>query len=143
MGHRRCPVLDTELLEVGLPQFEFGAIGAPEGDVIESDAVLVETVTDGGVGELMQSEQRPADQPHHVPERSGVLVDHGIATEQTLVPRDTLVEIADRERSVMNTVSARLGPNGSERRRDRRRSIDGGAATSPHTRRATAQRSPT
>ena len=83
-------------------RFEFGTVCAREPDMIETETMLVEVTPGISVGELVQSDECATDEPHDVTERSGVLVDHRIASEEPSIPRHTPIEVADRERHVVN-----------------------------------------
>ena len=71
------------------PLLELGAVGAAEGDVVETDAVLAEALGGAGVLVLVQAEQRAvAEQVHGVVHVGvGVLVEHGLGVEAA--PRTT------------------------------------------------------
>src|SRR6516165_5195222 len=79
---------DAQLIEAGLPLGKLVARRAGEREVGRSRPALVERLRAGRVGELVEPDQRlTADEPDDVPERSGVLVQPGLGTEEPLVPR--------------------------------------------------------
>jgi hypothetical protein len=62
--------------------------------VVKTRTPLVEGLRTLQVRELVNSDKRSAHQPHDVVKRASVLVNDGIRTEQTLIPRSAAVEIA-------------------------------------------------
>src|SRR5437773_336336 len=51
----------------------------------------------------MDAEERAAEQPHHMVERAGVLIQHRRSIEELLIPRAASVEIRDRHCNVGNS----------------------------------------
>src|SRR5207302_2120292 len=86
---------DAELVEPALPALQLRAVGAPEGDVVEARAQLVERLRARRRRVEMDAEQRPAHHPDDVMERSGVLVEHGVGIEEALIPGAAAAQIAD------------------------------------------------
>src|SRR5262245_60092667 len=66
MGVDDAAVSDAEALEVLLPRFEFGPVGAGERHVVEARPQLVEGFRARRVRVLVDPVARPAEQPHHV-----------------------------------------------------------------------------
>ena len=72
---------DAEFVQPRFPLGEFGAIGAGKREVIEPDPTFVERFR-REIGELMESDQRAADQPDDVAERSRVLIEDRLRAEE-------------------------------------------------------------
>jgi hypothetical protein len=72
------------------PPLQLCSVLAAECDVIEADPKLAEPLVGGRVDVLMQADERAiADQVHRVVEiAAGVLVDHGLGTEERSIPGD-------------------------------------------------------
>src|SRR5439155_17883683 len=68
--------------------------------MIEADPALVERLVARRVRELMDAHQRLTEEPDHVVERSGVLVDDRLRAEQLFVPGDASTKVAHRQGDV-------------------------------------------
>ena len=91
---------DAELIESAYPLFEFLPIGTTKRNMVEAEPELAELLVGYRRHVLVQPEELAvADQVHRVMEvRIGVLVEHGLGTQERFVPRYAHREIADGER---------------------------------------------
>src|SRR5689334_9144403 len=94
-----APVNNSELVELRLPRLQLRAVGTSEREVVQSNPTLIERAS-CGIRELVEADKRAADRPYDVTERSGVLVQYRLRSEQLLVPRNTAVQIADGKSDV-------------------------------------------
>src|SRR6478735_7692247 len=76
--------------------------------MVEPDPALVER-TGGRVRELVQADERATDGPYDVTERSRVLVEHRLRSEQPLVPRNAAIQITDGQSDVSDRRKVRHG----------------------------------
>src|SRR4051812_16448551 len=85
-GVHDAAVGDAQLAQPSLPLVEVASAGAREGYVIEAYPSFVERLR-APIGELVQAHQGGPHRPHHMTERTGVLVEDRLGVEQPLVPR--------------------------------------------------------
>jgi hypothetical protein len=66
--------------------------------VVQANSTLIEGKTVGRIGKLMKSDEgMTSDQPDSASKWTGIFVQDQLGVEKPLVPRDTAVEIADRQ----------------------------------------------
>jgi hypothetical protein len=66
--------------------------------VVQSQATFVERHAVGRIGELVEADERlSSDQPDHVPEGPGVLIQHRLRVEEPLIPGHASGKITDRK----------------------------------------------
>ena len=96
-------MLDPKFVQPRDPLLQLGAVGAAEADVVEADAMFAEILIGGRAVVLMDAEQRAAiEQPHLMPVAGiVVLVGEGVGAEKTAVPGAADVEVAHRDRDVV------------------------------------------
>ena len=76
------------------------AVGAPERDVVQPRTAFVEGVLARQVGELVEPDEGASDSPNDVSKRPGVLIEHRLGTEKSLVALDATIEVAHGDRDV-------------------------------------------
>jgi hypothetical protein len=99
VGVLDAAVGNTKLIEPGLPFLELRPVRGGEGDVVETDPVLVELSGHVATGELVQAEKGIADRPDHMAEGTGVLVENGSASNS----RAYQLTLTSRSRTVTAT----------------------------------------
>src|SRR4051794_26873001 len=96
------PVRKAQLVQARLPGRQLLPVGAREGHVVQPHATLVEGSVRRALRELVKSEQRVPDGEDDVPERTGVLVQHGVRADEALIPRGAARQVGDGESDVRN-----------------------------------------
>ena len=93
---------DAKVIESAYPLFEFLPIGTTKRNMVEADPELAELLVGYRRHVLVQPDELAvADQVHRVMELGiGVLVKHGLGTEERFVPRHAHRQVADGERDV-------------------------------------------
>src|ERR1700722_15517631 len=93
-------MFDPQLFEAPQPPFEFTSIGTPEGDVVETNAVLVERFLPPFRCGVMFVEPEHRFEPYGKSEGGLVADEEGRCIEEGRVPSDTSIEIADGQGKV-------------------------------------------
>ena len=68
------------------PLSKLGPVRTTKRDVVKARPQLIKRLCTRWGGMLVNAEQRAAKEPHDVVERAGVLVEHRIGAEQSLIP---------------------------------------------------------
>jgi hypothetical protein len=93
-GVEDVTALDAQRFEALRPTLELISTGAPEGDVVETNTVLVEPLSvNGSAVMLVQGEHR--FDPHGKPEGGLVADEEWGCSEQGFIPLHASVEVAD------------------------------------------------
>ena len=78
------------------PLSKLGPVRTTKRNVVKARPQLtIERLCTRWGGMLVNAEQRAAKEPHDVAERAGVLVEHRIGAEQSLVPGQAPIKISD------------------------------------------------
>ena len=77
------------------PLSKLGPVRTTKRNVVKARPQLIERLCTRWGDMLVNAEQRAAKQPHDVVERAGVLVEHRIGPEQSLIPGPAPIKISD------------------------------------------------
>jgi hypothetical protein len=93
---------DPKGVQMRFPLSKLGPVRTTKRDVVKARPQLIERLCTRWGGMLVNAEQRAAKEPHDVVERAGVLVEHRIGAEQSLIPRPAPIKISDRHGDMRN-----------------------------------------
>jgi hypothetical protein len=96
MGVHDSAMHNAQLVQAGDPSLQLTTVTAREGNMIQTGAMLVESVT-GGTGVGVQAEQLPATEREHGVVKAPdllVLVENGLGGQQLAVPASASPEIS-------------------------------------------------
>jgi 2-hydroxychromene-2-carboxylate isomerase len=124
---------DPQRVQTRFPLFKLAPIPTTERDVVKARPQLIEWLCTRWGGMVVNAEQRAAKEPHDVVERAGVLVEHRIGAEQSLIPGPAPIKIGDGHGGMRNR--RKLGhhaPTSSGRYSTRRVVARGALPLRPH-----------
>jgi hypothetical protein len=84
------------------PLSKLGPVRTTKRDVVKARPQLIKRLCTRWGGMLVNAEQRAAKEPHDVVERAGVLVEHRIGAEQSLIPGPAPIKISDGHGDMRN-----------------------------------------